>query len=169
MGGVASPSSSAKPPLPPALAGLGFGGLSSCWAEFLKSSQSLFNKSQNQWIAMAHYRILSEKCVLLLAARRHRAHDVSLSSTLDFVLEKTVSLPSVLRGIKLWVLLWPIGNAFVYRSRRAQAFSKKYSFGLESKPNSEGIAHNSWGLFMYGPEQKNSAFGNRVSQHDLKY
>lgn len=56
------------------------------------------------------------------------------------------------------VVLWPVGNVFLYRSRRAQAFSKKYSFSLEPKPNSEGIAHTSWALFMYGPEQKNSAF-----------
>lgn len=97
MGSVTSPSSTAKSPPPLASAGV-------WWVkflpskEFLKSSQSLFNKSQNQWTATAYYRILSEKCVLLLSARRHRARDVSLSSTLDFVSEGAASLPSALGG-----------------------------------------------------------------------
>lgn len=97
MGSVTSPSSTAKSLPPLASAGV-------WWVkflpskEFLKSSQSLFNKSQNQWTATAYYRILSEKCVLLLSARRYRARDVSLSSTLDFVSERAASLPSALGG-----------------------------------------------------------------------
>lgn len=169
VGGISNPSSSAVS----TTSHLGWAGL---WRvkllpskEFLKSSQSLFNKSQNQWTATAYYRILSEKCVLLLSARRYRARDASLSSTLDFVWERAVSLPSARHGIERRVLLCPIGSAFFYRSRRAQTFSKKYSFGLESKPNSEGIAHNSWGLLVYGPEQKYHAFENRLSQRALKY
>lgn len=94
---------------------------------------------------------------------------MSLSSALGVVWERAVSLPSARRGIGLRVSLWPVGNAYVYRSRRAHTFTKKYSFGLESKPHSEGIAHNSRGLFMYGPEQKKRAFENRVSQGGLKY
>lgn len=144
MGSVASPSSSAKPPPPPTSAGPGFGGLSSGRAKsFLKSPSHFLISLKNQWTATAYYRGLSEKCVLLLSSQRSRARDVSPSGTLDFVSEGAVSLPAALRGIRLWVLLWPSGDAFVYRSRRARAFSKKYSLGLESKPNSEGIAHNS--------------------------
>nr|XP_009942214.1 PREDICTED: dedicator of cytokinesis protein 1-like [Opisthocomus hoazin] len=69
---------------------------------------------------------------------RLRARDASPRSTPDSVWEGAVSLPSAPRGIKLRVSLWPVDNAFVYRSRRAQALDEKYSFSLESKPYSEG-------------------------------
>lgn len=69
--------------------------------KLLPRQESLCNKSQNQFSATTCYRILSEKCVVLLSAWRHRAHDVSLSSTLDFGSEVATSLPSALPGIKL--------------------------------------------------------------------
>lgn len=78
---------------------LGWAGVR--WVKLLPRKESLFNKSQNQWPATACYRILSEKCVVLLSASRHRARDVSLSCTLDFVSAAATSPPPALPGIKL--------------------------------------------------------------------
>lgn len=68
MGSSASFSCSAKSLLRPNWAGLWWVKLLPS-KDFLQSSQSLFNKSPNQWAATAYYRILSEKCVLLLSAQ----------------------------------------------------------------------------------------------------
>jgi len=71
------------------------------WVKLLPRQESLCNKSQNQCSSTACYRILSEKCVVVLSAWRHRAHDMSLSSTLDFDSSAATSLLSALPGIKL--------------------------------------------------------------------
>lgn len=88
-----------QPLLPVLKFSLGWAGV--WWVKLSPRKESLFNKSQNQWPATARYRILSEKCVVLLSASRHWARDVSLSSTLDFVSAAATSPPPALPGIKL--------------------------------------------------------------------